>query len=246
MTFQDHFSTQAADYAQHRPTYPAELYAYLASVAPAQQHVLDVATGNGQAAHGLAAHFAHVTATDASAAQIAQAVPHPRIRYAVAPAERSGCPPGTVDLVTVAQALHWFDTDAFYDEVLRPGGILAAWTYSFLRINPALDALLDAYYREVVGPFWPPERAHVEAGYTTLTFPLDELPAPTFRMTRTWQLADLLGYLRTWSARKRYREAHGTDPILQVAPQLTAAWGEATTPRTVHWTLPLRLGRAEG
>ncbi len=244
--FKDHFSAGASGYARYRPRYPEALFAYLASICPEQELAWDCGTGNGQAALGLAAHFARVVATDASADQLAQAPMHPRVAYRVAPATQSALADGVADLVTVAQALHWFDLDGFYAEVqrvLKPGGVLAAWTYNKLRASPAVDAVIARFYADVVGPYWPPERRYVQAAYRTLAFPFEEIDAPAFHIDHRWRLADLLGYLGTWSATQRYRQAGGADPIDEVRDELARAWGAPEAPRNVRWRLHLRVGR---
>jgi SAM-dependent methyltransferase len=244
--FKDHFSALARDYASFRPRYPAALFADLAAVAPAHVLAWDCATGNGQAAAGLAAHFRAVVATDASAAQIGAATGPANVRFAVAPAEASGLATGSVDLVLVAQAAHWFDLPAFYAEaerVLRPGGVLALLTYSGVRVEAALDPLLREFHQVTVGPYWPPERAHVERDYRDLPFPWPEIPFPAQAMTADWTLAQLLGYLGTWSATARYREVVGSDPLPALRARLLPLWGRPETVRTVRWPLPVRIGR---
>ena len=246
MTFHDHFSEHAEDYARFRPTYPDSLYTFLADAVTARGLAWDCATGNGQAAVGLAKHFERVIATDASRPQIAQALAHPRVEYRVAEATQSGLADASVDLVTIAQALHWFDTPTFYAEVRRvltPAGVCAAWGYGLMRIAPAIDAVVDHYYRDVVGPYWPPERVHLDAGYATLGFPFAEIAAPPFAMQATWPLAGLLGYLATWSATKRYVQILGMDPLDRVSGDLTRAWGPADVTHLVTWPLYLRVGR---
>src|SRR5881396_1266583 len=206
MTFKDHFSKQAADYANFRPRYPRELFEYLGSVAPSRALAWDCATGNGQAAVELATVFDHVIASDASKKQISNAQPHERVEYRVAPAENSSIKSGTVDLIMVAQALHWFDLDPFYAEagrVLKPDGVLAASAYNLLQIEPAIDEIVNRYYHEVVGPFWPPERKLVEQ-FADLPFPFHEIDSPKFEMAAHWNLHHLLGYLRTWSSTQRF------------------------------------------
>jgi len=244
MSFKDHFSKQAADYAKFRPRYPHELFEYLGSVAPSRQLAWDCGTGNGQAAVGLATVFDRVIAIDASEKQIASAELHARVDYRVAPAEDSNIDFGTVDLTMVAQALHWFDLDRFYAEaqrVLKPDGVSAVSAYNLLHINPAIDEIVNRYYYEVVGPFWPPERKLVEQ-FADLPFPFHEIDPPEFEMTAQWNLEHLLGYLRSWSATQRFIAANKRDPLEAIADDLRAAWGDPGQMRKVVWPLILRVG----
>src|SRR5690606_372639 len=185
-----------------------------------------------------------VVATDASAKQIEAAEAHPRIEYRVAPAEQSGLESASVDLITVAQALHWFDFDAFYREanrVLRPDGVIAAWTYSLLTVEPPeANVVVERFYR-MLDPWWPPERALVDAGYSTIPFPFDSVPAPSFEMRASWSLPQLVGYVRTWSAVARYRSDRGEDPVVGLEEELRPLWGDAA--RLVRWPLALKVGR---
>jgi SAM-dependent methyltransferase len=245
--FSDHFGSVAASYAKFRPSYPAELFDWLASIAPARDAAWDCACGSGQASAALAERFACVIATDASAAQIGAATPHERIHYRVAPAEASGLADRSVDCVTVAQALHWLGAEELYAEVrrvARPGGVLAVWTYGIPTIDSgSVDALVRAFYTDTVGPCWPPERAIVEAGYRTLPFPFAELAAPAFAMRAEWSMAQLLGYLASWSATARYVTAHGRNPVRDVAEALAPAWGDTEATHTIEWALAVRAGR---
>lgn len=243
--FKDHFSVAAHEYERCRPGYPAALIDFIAEAAPARESAWDCATGTGQAAVALAARFARVVATDASVAQIAHAVAHPRVRYAVAPAEACGLADGCVDLVTVAQAMHWLDLERFYAEVrrvARPGAVVAAWTYSLADADPAVDPLVDAFY-DAMAPWWPPERAHVEDGYRSLPFPFEPIAAPAFEIREAWPLERLLGYFSTWSSVNRCRNATGQDPVTALGRRLAAIWGDPDAPRPVRWPLHVRIGR---
>jgi ubiquinone/menaquinone biosynthesis C-methylase UbiE len=244
----DHFSGHAAAYARHRPGYPVELFSWLATTVQARELVWDCATGNGQAALALAEHFECIVATDLSAEQIAQATPHPRIDYRVATAEASGLPDASCDLVTVAQALHWFDHARFNAEVrrvLRPGGVIAAWTYTLLQaqIDPAAQAAIADFNRHVVGPYWPPERRWVDTGYQGIDFPFEEIAAPPFAIHLEWTLDDLIAYLRTWSSTQRYIKALGVDPTPTLRARLAQHWPDPASKRSVIWPLALRVGR---
>jgi SAM-dependent methyltransferase len=247
MTFHDHFSDRAAAYARFRPTYPPPLFEWLAAQAPARQLAWDAGTGNGQAAVALAGHFARVVATDPSAEQLRAARQHPSVHYAPGLEAESGLAPGSADLVTAAQALHWFDLDAFYKEarrVLRPEGVLAVWSYGLHRVSPEIDALFDRFYTETVGPWWPPERRHVEAGYRTLPFPFPDEPVPAFAMEAELDRQELLAYVATWSAVKRKERETNKDPMPALTLSLEAAWGDPGVRRVVRWPLALRVGRS--
>jgi len=245
--FADHFSSVAAGYASYRPRYPDALFDYLAALAPRRDVAWDCAAGSGQATIALAARFERVMATDASEAQLRSAPAHPAVTYAVATAESSGLPNASVDLVTVAQAVHWFDFDRFYAEVRRvatPGAAIAVWSYGMNRVGDAgIDDTVDRFYRDVVGAYWPPERRLIEEGYRTIPFPFDELTPPVFDMTERWTLETMLGYLRTWSAVSRYREVHGADPVTPLGRELAPMWGAEDDARQVRWPLAIRVGR---
>lgn len=245
MTFKDHFSETAASYAQYRPRYPGRLMDWLAEKAPGHALAWDAATGNGQAAVALAERFDRVVATDASAEQIANATPHPRVEYRVARAEAGGRDAGSCDLVTVAQALHWLEPAPFFaaaQRALKPGGFVAVWCY----VDPHLtDAGVDRALQEfalVIKPYWPPERVITEDGYRSLPFPFDEIDAmPAFELETTPTLAEFVGYLRTWSATRRFMVAHRDDPVLVVERRLAEMW-TAGERRTLRWPLHLRAG----
>ena len=244
--FKDYFSAVAKSYARFRPRYPSELFADLAAAAPRRALAWDCATGNGQAAVALAERFERVVATDASTAQLARATPHDRVAYRVGRENGSGLADGSVDLVTVAQALHWFDLPSFYAEaqrVLKPGGVLAAWCYDLARCDPGMDARLRWFAYELLGPYWAPERRHVVAGYRDLPFPFEELPFPEHVMRHALTLEELGGLLGTWSAVSRYRAGRHDDPVPPLLAELRPLWGAAGTRRLLQWPLMGRLGR---
>lgn len=244
-TFKDHFSTRSGDYARYRPGYPPELFAWLASLASAHDLAWDCACGTGEASGGLARHFARVDATDASAAQIAEARGPANVRFRVAAAEASGLADGSVDLVLVAQALHWFDHDRFYAELRRvaaPDGIVAAVACDLSSVTPEIDALARQLYSDIIGPFWPPERRYFDEGYArSIPFPFPRFEAPALVTRARWNADDMLGFLRTWSAVKRFEAARGTDPVALIEKDLREAWGEDA--RTVTWPLEVVAGR---
>lgn len=246
MKFADHFSRISGAYAAFRPRYPDALFDLLAALAPGREAAWDCATGSGQAALGLARHFAHVIATDASDAQIEHAAPHPRVTYRVAAAEQCGLEDRSVDLVTAAQAVHWFDRPRFWAEarrVLRPKGVIAVWTYWTFSIVPELDAVVRRFYTDTVGRFWAPERKLTEERYQTLDFPFAEFTVPGFMIEQLMTLDDVAGYVRTWSATRAYLEHEGRDPVDDLVGELRELWGDPATPRLARWPLAVRAGR---
>jgi len=245
-SFEDHFSGHSGQYAQYRPRYPDEIYAYLASIAPARALAWDCGTGNGQAAIGLAKHFDRVHATDASAEQISLAYSDARVNYRVEPAEHVSLHDASTDLVTVAVAIHWFDFDTFYREVkrvLKPDGILAAWTYNAVEVSPEIDELIWHYYRDIVGEYWPERIRYLEQRYETIPFPFEEIVPPAFAMEINWNLLQLAGFLDSWSATQRYKAQKGRHPLNLIWQPLLAAWGNENETRRVRWPLHFRIGR---
>jgi ubiquinone/menaquinone biosynthesis C-methylase UbiE len=242
VSFKDLFSQDATAYAQFRPTYPAELFEWVAGLAPRREVAVDLATGNGQAAVALAAHFAKVIGVEPSAQQLASAAAAPHVEYREGAAEATRLPAATADLITVAQAFHWFKHDAFFEEVRRiakPGGALAIWCYGVTRITPEVDAAVYELYEDLLGTYWEPERRMVEDGYRSIAVPFEEIPAPMFEMRMAWTFDRLLGYLGTWSPRKKYIERHGRDPVEMVREKLRTAWGDVGE-RTLIWPLSVR------
>ena len=244
--FEDHFSGHSQTYAQSRPQYPDEIYTYLASIAPSHSLAWDCGTGSGQAALGLAKHFDHVYATDASAEQIAHAYPHEKVSYHAERAEHVSLDDSSVDLVTIAVAVHWFDFDEFYHEVkrvLKPDGVIAAWTYSLTKISPEIDILIQQYYGEILNGYWPERIHYLEERYETLPFPFEEIIPPEFTMEIRWNLLQFADFLDSWSATQRYKAQQGHHPLELMWDRLSAAWGDEKETRLIRWPLHFRIGR---
>jgi SAM-dependent methyltransferase len=247
VNFKDHFSQQAAAYAAYRPHYPDALFDFVAGLTIEHRLALDCGTGNGQAAIGLAPRFEQVVATDPSDGQIQHATPRPNIEYRVAPAESSGLPSHSVNVVTAAQALHWFQPQAFFTEakrVLVANGAIAVWGYG----DPILDTkplheTLHAFNRGLLEEYWPPERKLLLNGFREVPFPFDEVETPHFELGMHWSLSELAGYLRTWSATARYVMDRGTDPVADAERSLARDWGDPEIPRVIRWPLYIRAGR---
>jgi len=237
--FKDHFSSHAKLYARNRPDYPQELFSYLNEITPDKSTVWDCATGSGQAALSLCNYFEQVIATDASRNQLRNAVQHAKIDYRVASAESSGIEDHSIDLITIAQALHWFDHDKFYEEVRRvskPETMIAAWSYGITQIEPKIDQILLNYYENIVGPYWPSERHFIEDQYKNIPFPFQQLKNPSFAMKKIWNADDLLAYLRTWSATQKYIMDKGIDPTSIIEKPLKRIYQEE---RMVMWPIYL-------
>ena len=244
--FKDHFSAFAADYAMFRPHYPEELFDFVASIPEHREAAWDCAAGSGQAAVPLADRFDRVIATDASAEQIRHASPHARVSYGVALADASGLEAGSVDLVTVAQAMHWLPHDRFFAEVRRviaPNGALAVWCYTRPVLAGDLDPTLLRFYSGTCGPYWSPERTLVDDGYRSIVMPIDELIAPPMHIESRMTLEQFGGYLRTWSAARKLADAIGRDPVVDIEEEMRSQWGEEGDRRLVRWPIRVRAGR---
>ena len=234
------FSGVSEEYAASRPLYPPELFEWLATSVRYRETAWDAATGNGQAAIGLATHFTHVTATDVSPAQLQHAKHHPRIEYRVAPAEASGLAADSIDLVVAAAAIHWFDLDKFYlevERVIHRGGVLAAWTYHVAHVGPPLDKILWPFYRDVVGKYFAAGARMVDARYDGIRLPGEALQPPAFSTTVRWSAEDVLRFVRTWSGVQSYMAATKQDPVERIAKAVWEAFGGDNTVREV--SLPL-------
>ncbi|MEP6633552.1 MAG: class I SAM-dependent methyltransferase [Luteimonas sp.] len=237
MAFADHFSAVAAQYANARPEYPSELFDWIAGIAPARGVVWEAGCGSGQASRDLAERFARVFATDPSAAQVAQAMGPDNVVFSVESSEHCSLPDASADAVCVAQALHWFDRDAFFAQcarVLKPAGVLVAWGYRDIEPPAHLSASIDAF-RADIDEYWPSERMFIVSGYAEFDWPFAAIDAPEFTMTVDWPLARMLGYFSSFSAVKRYREVTGIDPIAVHAAAITSAWGDPETTQTLRW-----------
>ena len=246
MKYTDHFADKSADYLQFRPNYPTALFEYLVSLLKTHDLAWDCGTGNGQAALALANYFKQIIATDYHQAQLDIAQAATNIQYEQSPAEHVNLPNESVDLVTIAQALHWFDFPLFYAEVkrvLKPDGIIAAWSYSLGNISPTIDAIIRNLYEEVLGDvYWPKERRYIDDGYKTIPFPFKQILPPEFSIKKTINLPYLVGYLQTWSALKEYQKRNGTNPLEFVMEPLKAAWGEGNKQYTIEWPIHLLVG----
>jgi len=240
----DNFSVQAKEYAQFRPYYPAGMISYIVSLVNNKCTALDVATGNGQVAAALAPYFEQVYATDISAKQLQNATPAPNLIYKEGNAEHLDFENEKFDLITVAQAIHWFRFDDFYTEVrrtLKPDGLLAIMGYGLFYTNPETDKILNHFYKDIVGPYWDAERKYIDDNYTTIPFPFTEIEAKKFTNHFVWTFDQLTGYLETWSATQHYIKQKGTNPIDIIRDNLQQSW-EANN-KQVTFPLLLRLGK---
>jgi SAM-dependent methyltransferase len=242
--FKDHFSA-ATGYAAYRPSYPVQLVDELARISPGHKLALDCGCGTGQFSVLLAERFDEVVATDASAAQIEKSQLCKGVTYRTALAEDSGLPDASVDLITVAQAAHWLDLEKFYAEVrrvARPNAAISLITYGMLHVEGAVDHIVQRFYHETVGPYWPPERRLVEEGYRSLPFPFRETRLPEIAMEASWRLEDFVGYVNTWSAVNAAKKALGQNPVEQFEEEVRAVWGDEQTRQRVTWPLSMRVG----
>jgi len=242
--FKDYFSQSSDAYHSYRPGYPDDLFSYLSSITNSNELAWDCATGSGQSALALSNHFSEVIGTDASKNQIENAKSKDGVTYKVEAAEKTSLKNNSVDLITVAQALHWFDIDAFSAEVLRvlkSQGVLAVWTYGLLNINPQINNIINHLYGSMLDQYWPPERKIVEQGYKNIQFPLQKIEAPLFQMETNWDLSQLIGYLCTWSAVKKYEADKGVNPVEEKHEKIAGLWGDPQQKLLVQWPLTLKL-----
>lgn len=244
--FKDNFSKQSDLYVKYRPHYPVELFSFLATLTDEHELAWDCGTGNGQAATGLADFYSTVFATDPSEQQISNAIPHKKVTYAVEKAEQNSLATNSVDLLTMANALHWFDFDVFYKEarrVLKKNGIIAAWAYGLPEIATEIDKIVKHFHDHVVGKFWLAENRLVEKGYTTIPFPFTEIKSPAFAYDKLLTLDELIGYFNTWSATQRFINENNFNPTEKLRQELNTLWSEGSE-KKLTWKLVLKIGRA--
>lgn len=246
ISFKDNFSKQSQIYLKYRPTYPKTLFEFLSSLTENHELAWDCGTGNGQAAVGLSEFYDKIIATDPSNEQIKHAMVNDRITYLVEKAEQTSLQAHTVDLISVANALHWFDFDSFYNEarrVLKQNGVLAAWAYGVTRISPEIDALINEFHDQTLNDYWLAENRLVENEYSGIPFPFQAISTPEFYATKTMNRDDLIGYLNTWSATQRYITTNNLNPTLELENRLMEIWKDGTAEKSVRWKLILKVGR---
>ena len=240
----DNFSTGSDNYAHYRPSYPKAFFEYLFSLLPQKRVAWDCATGSGQIAAELSKGFEKVYATDISQSQIAHAVQLDNIEYSVQAAEQTHFEKELFDLVTVGQAIHWFDFDRFYEEVRRTSkkeGLICVVGYGLVRVDSAIDAVVDDFYKNIIGPYWDAERRYVDENYLSIPFPFKEVKAPKFQNDQSWTLLHFMGYLNTWSAVKHYKKATGLDPMPALQERLEKYWGLEEV-KSLFFPILLRIG----
>jgi ubiquinone/menaquinone biosynthesis C-methylase UbiE len=239
----DYFSDHSKLYATFRPTYPEELYQFIFTHVKQFNIAWDCATGNGQVAQHLAGHFNKVYATDISAQQLEHAVQQKNIIYSLSSAEQTPFKNHTFDLITVGQALHWFDLNKFYAEVkrvLKPDGLLAVWGYSVCSINADVDKFFIDFYLNTVGPYWDSARKIVEDEYKDLPFPFAEIPSPKFSIIVEWTLEEFAGYLTTWSATQKFIKDKKYNPIPSFIEKIAPYW---SSKQRVTFPVFIKLGK---
>jgi ubiquinone/menaquinone biosynthesis C-methylase UbiE len=244
----DNFSVQSDGYSRFRPVYPLSLYKEILSHVASFQHCWDCATGNGQIASVMADRFEIVNATDISKEQLEKAPNLPRVSFEVCRAEATPFDNDVFDLITVGQAVHWFDFESFNKEVKRVGKngcVIAVIGYGLMYVDRASDAALMEFYEGTIGKYWDPERKHIDSHYASIPFPFEEMPlSKEFSIDVSWNLAQLEGYLNTWSSVNRYIKQNGKNPVSSFIEQLRTLgiWNDDEL-KEVHFPLFVKLGR---
>lgn len=243
----DRFSKQSNTYVSARPRYPEEIYKFLSGISPARTLAWDCGTGNGQAAIHLVEYFDHVYANDLSQNQIQNAFQHERIKYDVCTAEDANLQEHSVDLITVAQAIHWFDLEKFYaitNKALKPNGIIALWAYGFISADDqALDSLFQKVGKEILHEYWDPQVHKIWKGYDQLDFPFKEVEHPQWHMHIQWSRTDFISYIESWSAARKYQDTNNQSIISEIITDLEKLWPDPNIQQTFRSPITSRIGR---
>ncbi|MES1214784.1 MAG: class I SAM-dependent methyltransferase [Bacteroidota bacterium] len=243
----DNFSRQSDLYSKFRPVYPQELYDFIIGNLKERKVAWDCGTGNGQAAQELSKYFEQVFATDISQKQIDNAYKAGNIIYSVQPAEKTNFADNSFDLISVSQALHWFQFDEFYSEVkrvARPGAWIAVWMYGLLNISPEIDEIVCVqFYKNTLGIYWDYERKFVDENYSTIPFPFREIQTPLFEIHYKWTLQELEGYLNTWSALQKFIAINQFNPVDVIIQKIKPI--VRNEKMNVVFPLHLRMGQIE-
>lgn len=243
------FNKQASQYAIFRPSYPRELFDYIKNICNEKKIAFDVGTGTGQCAVDLAIDFEKVYASDLSAEQIANANLNDKITYFIAPAHESGLLNESVDLMTIATAIHWFDLNLFFAEakrILKPNGVIAFWAYGWHECeNSEVTQIFNKIGQDILLPYWSEPPKLIWTGYKTIPFPFEEIKVPEFEILTDWNLAQFIGYISTWSATQKFIDKLGYHPAQQFYEQLIKAWGDPEKTLRFRSSLYLRIGRKD-
>jgi SAM-dependent methyltransferase len=242
----DNFSNQSAAYALYRPVYPEALYDFLLEQVTGREAAWDCGTGNGQVAARLSSSFKKVWATDISENQLKHAPVLPNVTFIQTRSEQTSFPAHSFDLITIAQAIHWFDFSRFYQEVYRiakPQALIAAWGYGLLHISPTIDRVIEAFYSEQIGQYWEGERRYIDDAYQTIPFPFAEIPSPEFTLEVYWNLGQLEGYFNTWSSVQKYIALHHKNPVTEIIANLQPHWQNASEKKRIRFPVFMRSGK---
>jgi len=239
----DNFSTRSREYSKYRPKYPDGVFKFIKDHLNGCEAAWDCGTGNGQVAIELAKFFSSVEATDISGNQLKNAVKKNNIHYTLQPAEKTNFNSARFDLIISAQAVHWFDFERFFAEVnrcIRPDGIIVLLGYGLFYSNNDTNQIIREFYNDTIGPYWDPERSHLDENYRTIPFPFEETDTPGFEQRYQWSIEHLLGYLRTWSAVKHYENKNNLDPVSIIEQRLREAFGNSNE---VVFPIIFRMGK---